>query len=231
MREMLGRINLCFSKIKRIAFSEPSSSSPSGHRRPPPESAAGAACVLVKNFNSLFDLTCNTKSLLLSGDDDISDSDSDLATGNGASTPDLATVFASQRFFFSSPGRSNSIVESSSPSTSSPSFDGPSEPDASADSGVGGGGGVAVPTYSPDPYADFRLSMQEMVEAQQLFDVRSNWDHLHELLTCYLALNPKSTHKFIVRAFADLLVTLMTSPPATATGRPESDFSGSEYSF
>ena len=28
-----------------------------------------------------------------------------------------------------------------------------------------------------------------------------NWEFLHELLLCYLALNPKNTHKFIVGAF------------------------------
>ncbi|PQQ02484.1 transcription repressor OFP12 [Prunus yedoensis var. nudiflora] len=40
---------------------------------------------------------------------------------------------------------------------------------------------------------------------------KSNWQFLHELLLCYLALNPKSTHKFIIGAFADLLVSLMSS--------------------
>lgn len=72
-------------------------------------------------------------------------------------------------------------------------------------------GSVAVATYSPDPYMDFRRSMQEMVEARpELMDVKSNWNILHELLLCYLALNPKNTHKFIIGAFADLLVSLMS---------------------
>lgn len=70
---------------------------------------------------------------------------------------------------------------------------------------------VAVHTDSPDPYMDFRRSMQEMVEAGELVDVKANWDYLQELLLCYLALNPKSTHKFIISAFADLLVSLMSS--------------------
>lgn len=61
--------------------------------------------------------------------------------------------------------------------------------------------------------------MQEMVEARDLVDVRANWDYLHELLTCYLDLNPKSAHKFIVGAFADLLVTLMESSTAENGGR------------
>lgn len=53
--------------------------------------------------------------------------------------------------------------------------------------------------------------MQEMVEARHLIDVKANWEYLHELLLCYLTLNPKSTHKFIIGAFADLLVSLMAA--------------------
>lgn len=73
---------------------------------------------------------------------------------------------------------------------------------------------MAIQTVSPDPYFDFRKSMQEMVEARDINDARANWDYLHELLTCYLDLNPKSAHKFIVGAFADLLVTLMAGSNA-----------------
>ncbi|KAK7336768.1 hypothetical protein VNO77_17315 [Canavalia gladiata] len=145
---------------------------------------------------------------------------------------DLATAFASQRFFFSSPGLSNSIVEStntdidctsSSSSSLTPTAPPPpDEPAATVDDDNENqkalfNGSVAVPTYSPDPYMDFRRSMEEMVEARpELMDVKSNWHVLHELLLCYLALNPKSTHKFILGAFSDLLVSLISfssSPP------------------
>lgn len=61
--------------------------------------------------------------------------------------------------------------------------------------------------------------MQEMMEASEFIDMRSNWEYLLELLTCYLALNHKSTHKFIIGAFADLVVCLMTSPPVNSGGR------------
>ncbi|KAL3647865.1 hypothetical protein CASFOL_008833 [Castilleja foliolosa] len=122
---------------------------------------------------------------------------------------DLATAVASRRFFFSSPGRSNSIVDSST-STSNPDSD-----------AISGGSSVAVLTYSPDPFADFRRSMQEMVEAREVHDVCESWDYLHELLMCYLSLNQKSTHKFIVGAFSDLLVSLVTEK-----GRREMAFSG-----
>ncbi|XP_047083629.1 transcription repressor OFP12-like [Lolium rigidum] len=105
----------------------------------------------------------------------------------------LSSAIASRRFFLASPGRSNSIV------------------DSSAHAGVIGLGaaGVAVPTYSPDPHADFLKSMEEMSAALQL-DARRRGDRarLHELLLCYLALNDKRAHRYIVSAFTDLLLRL-----------------------
>lgn len=72
-----------------------------------------------------------------------------------------------------------------------------------------GATGVAVPTYSPDPHADFLKSMEEMSAALQL-DARRRGDRarLHELLLCYLALNDKRAHRYIVSAFTDLLLRL-----------------------
>ncbi|XP_010256045.1 PREDICTED: transcription repressor OFP12-like [Nelumbo nucifera] len=183
-------LNLCFSKRKRPPMSRfPSIPHASkDHKRPP---SITSPPILVNNFNSFYDLTSDStsKSRSRSSDDDFSSSDSDLDT-----TPDFATIFASQRFFFSSPGRSNSIFES---------------PECPPESDTLVGGGIPIPTYSPDPFRDFRRSMQEMVEARELLDVKANWDYLHELLLCYLTLNPKHTHKFIIGAFADLLVSLM----------------------
>jgi uncharacterized protein (TIGR01568 family) len=62
-----------------------------------------------------------------------------------------------------------------------------------------GAAGVALPTYSPDPHADFLKSMEEMSAALRL-DARrrGNRARLHELLLCYLALNDKRTHRYIV---------------------------------
>ncbi|XP_076944381.1 transcription repressor OFP16-like [Bidens hawaiensis] len=194
-------LNLCFSKLKRHQ-SPPPTTNNHRHRRCHSEST------LTKNFNTLYDIPA------------ISDSE------DGA--PDIPTVVASDRFFFSSPGRSNSIFESTSHSTSSvasTSFVVDLTEDVDAHAVVGGfeniesvGGGLAIPAISPDPYYDFRKSMQEMVEARDFIDVRANWDYLNELLTCYLDLNPKSAHKFIVGAFADLLVTLMTAEAAGGGG-------------
>ncbi|XP_010449975.1 PREDICTED: transcription repressor OFP11-like [Camelina sativa] len=74
-------------------------------------------------------------------------------------------------------------------------------------------GGTAIMKHidSPDPYRDFGRSMREMVEARDLTrDVAADREYLHELLFCYLSLNPKHTHKFIVSAFADTLLWLLS---------------------
>jgi uncharacterized protein (TIGR01568 family) len=72
-----------------------------------------------------------------------------------------------------------------------------------------GAAGVAVPTYSPDPHADFLRSMEEMAAALRL-DARRRADRarLHELLLCYLTLNDRRTHKYVVSAFTDLILRL-----------------------
>jgi uncharacterized protein (TIGR01568 family) len=165
----------------------------------------------IRNFNSLYDSTSksftHSSSSLSATTSSSFDPDPAAATAIPA---DFATVFASQRFFFSTPGRSNSIIESTveeSALAAVPINAAPPEPEEKKPFR----NSVAVPTYSPDPYADFRRSMQEMVEARELLDLNSNWDFLHELLLCYLALNPKNTHKFIVGAFADLLVSLLSN--------------------
>ncbi|XP_062144704.1 transcription repressor OFP16-like [Alnus glutinosa] len=227
-------LNLCFTKIKwpQSPQSPPRSPTPQNpdhdHNRSLPSTSTSSS--LIRNFNSLYDhqtFDSTSKSL--------SQTSSTLSTTSSsyepdpaaaAATPvDFASVFASQRFFFSTPGRSNSIIESTiQESTLAPINDiaRPPEPEKLFSNSV------AVPTYSPDPYADFRRSMQEMVEARELLDVKSNWDFLHELLLCYLALNPKNTHKFILGAFADLVVNLLSQPPAEA--RPRDPTSNCEIS-
>ncbi|KAK7345887.1 hypothetical protein VNO77_16502 [Canavalia gladiata] len=175
---------------------------------------------MIKNFNSLYDPTLTSNHSFSSSFFSATTTATTITTffeSEPEPEPaDFATAFASQRFFFSSPGRSNSLIEytntqhSSSSSSSKKDEDG-EKMNKEKKKKVLFTGSVAVPTYSPDPYADFRRSMQEMVEARpELMDVKSNWKVLHELLLCYLALNPKNTHKFILGAFADLLVSLMS---------------------
>lgn len=211
-------INLCFTKIKwPLAPQSPNSMSPvpqlrdhdyNVHALPP---STTTSPTLIRNFNSLYDhhtFECSTsKSRSMSSNTATSSSyKPDPASTNAE---DFASAFASHRFFFSSPGRSNSIVESTIDESNLPSIIA-----AAQEAEKVFNNGVAVPKYSPDPYADFRRSMQEMVEARDLVDVKSNWEFLHELLLCYLALNPKKTHKFIMGAFADLLVSLLSKPPS-----------------
>ncbi|RDX64762.1 Transcription repressor OFP12, partial [Mucuna pruriens] len=196
-RNNLNRLNLnlCFSNPMQPFTPESSNATSSSvdlnHHRP---SSPATSSILITNFSTLYDHHTEPE------------------------PADLATAFASQRFFFSSPGRSNSIVESTNTDCTTSSSSPPPPPDepVAVDDNVKAvfNGSVAVATYSPDPYADFRRSMEEMVEARpELMDVKSNWHVLHELLLCYLALNPKSTHKFILGAFADLLVSLISPPP------------------
>ncbi|KAK1352650.1 Transcription repressor [Heracleum sosnowskyi] len=157
----------------------------------PPHEEGDHSHFLMKSFNSLYDPTTSFEPY--------------------TATPDFATAYASQRFFFSSPGRSNSIVDSTSSLASTSSSSLLPEHDTLS-------GGIAVPTLSPDPYLDFFRSMQDMVEAYGLTDLKTNYNNLHELFRCYLSLNPKSTHKYIVRAFTDLLISLMTTSPPLECG-------------
>ncbi|XP_022871518.1 transcription repressor OFP12-like [Olea europaea var. sylvestris] len=135
-------------------------------RQPPPKEEEKD---LIKNFYSLYD------------------SDTDYI-------PDFGPIQASQRFFFSSPGRSNAIIE---PSECPPR-------QAVVE------GGVAIQTYSLNPYVEFRKSMQEMIEERGFTDVKADFEFLHELLLCYLTLNPTRNHKFIIGAFSDVIVSLMS---------------------
>ncbi|XP_061359097.1 transcription repressor OFP11-like [Gastrolobium bilobum] len=203
-------LNMCFSNSTPESKSPPMSpivtattSSPHHiHHNPPSPSPS----IMIKNFNSLYNPTLTMDHSVCS---------SSLSTTSTSFEPepepaDFATAFASKRFFFSSPGRSNSLIEYTKTNTSRPAPPGGADGCKKKKKAMFNGS-VAVPTYSPDPYLDFRRSMQEMVEARpELMDVKSNWNILHELLLCYLALNPKSNHKFILGAFADLIVSLMS---------------------
>ncbi|XP_016541329.1 transcription repressor OFP12 isoform X1 [Capsicum annuum] len=209
-RNTLGtNLNLCFTKLKRPLPPQSANHNSNEHH------SSLHFCNSITNFNSLYNLSldCNSNIPTSSSSTNYSTTISEESDYiyELATTPDLATVYASQRFFFSSPGHSNSIIDSSSSSMSSSLTSTLSSVEPRESDALVVDGSIAIPTYSPDPYLDFRISMQEMVEARGLTDIRGNWDLLHELLMCYLTLNPKSTHKYIVDAFADLIVCLMTS--------------------
>ncbi|XP_021716905.1 transcription repressor OFP12-like [Chenopodium quinoa] len=184
---------------------------------------------ILNNFNIVFDnpstsssSSAATTSIFLDNNLSSSFSNSSATATATDECPDLSAIFASQRLFVSTPGLSNSILES-------PSFDDHQKQEKLV------GGGVPIKKDSPDPYSDFRRSMQEMIEARKIEMKRNNQhnlvalnsdgdedandesddlsEYLKELLLCYLNLNPKHTHKFIIEAFADLLVSLMPPPP------------------
>ncbi|KAI3469580.1 hypothetical protein Pfo_026243 [Paulownia fortunei] len=208
--------NLCFSKFKcfpTVTFSPPPTNiDEQDQDQIFPTTTTTTNPLLFKNFNSLYDVNYSdistSKSITFSSTTTAAAATDDLFSSSNdsdhESVPDFTSAFASHRFFFSSPGSSNSIFE-------------PLEPPPPQDSGAVVSGGVAVQTYSPDPYSDFRNSMLEMIEARDLTDVKADWEFLNELLLCYLTLNSKHTHKFIVGAFADVVVSLVSPPPLPAS--------------
>ncbi|KAE8655562.1 Transcription repressor OFP13 [Hibiscus syriacus] len=66
---------------------------------------------------------------------------------------------------------------------------------------------VVLAMESNDPYVDFRLSMEEMVETHGM----KEWEQLEELLGWYLKVNNKNNHGFIISAFIDLLLAITSS--------------------
>lgn len=66
---------------------------------------------------------------------------------------------------------------------------------------------------STDPFVDFRVSMEEMVEAHGM--MRDNWECLEEMLAWYLRVNGKSNHGYILGAFVDLLIDHLASASST----------------
>lgn len=174
-------------------------------------SYSSSSNTVMKNFNSLYnDLaaasSAGSTSKSAATDDFFSSSADDYDVDSDHSPPpDFAAVFASQRFFFSSPGKSNSITESKPAVSAAATETGKSPPFD----------GVEVRKYSVDPYLDFRRSMQEMIEARNVIgddDHRSDLEYLHELLLCFLALNPRDTHRFIISAFSDIVVDTLSAP-------------------
>lgn len=82
---------------------------------------------------------------------------------------------------------------------------------------------VALLSYSPSPYDDFRRSMQELVESKygkiENNQRKIDWDFMEEILFCYLNVNEKKSHKFILSAFVDL-ITVMRKNSEAAPAKP-----------
>lgn len=67
---------------------------------------------------------------------------------------------------------------------------------------------IAVLAHSSTPYDDFKRSMQEMVDARMRSHGRVDWEFMEELLFCYLNLNEKKSHKYILNAFVDIIIAV-----------------------
>ncbi|XP_027356967.1 transcription repressor OFP7-like [Abrus precatorius] len=69
----------------------------------------------------------------------------------------------------------------------------------------------AVMKKSKDPYEDFKKSMMEMITEMEMTEAKD----LEQLLQCFLALNSRSYHAVIVRAFMEIWQQMFTWKPTS----------------
>ena len=117
-------------------------------------------------------------------------------------------IFNSPRFFTPPPdlcGSHGFLVSPASSSSSCPSAEGDHNsytiPKGVEDC-------IAVLKVSPNPYEEFRRSMNEVIEGRVQNNERVDWDFMEELLFCYLRLNEKKQYRYILSAFVDLVVKM-----------------------
>ncbi|KAL2332387.1 hypothetical protein Fmac_019968 [Flemingia macrophylla] len=146
---------------------------------------------------------------------------------DGSSSPSVETprhIRGSTRFLVKAAGFSGSVVEdaltsdeAASNSTMSTFNDASSSSEKEAMDHALPDNSIALLTHSTNPCDDFRRSMQEMVNGHQKV---VDWDFMEELLFCYLNLNDKISHKFILSAFVDLVTAMRrNSEPSSAKVR------------
>ncbi|KAF5766702.1 putative transcription factor OFP family [Helianthus annuus] len=80
---------------------------------------------------------------------------------------------------------------------------------------------------STDPFADFKKSMQEMLEADKGL---KEWENLQDLLSLYLTVNDKINHGYIIGAFVDLFLVNLCSPLSSSSSTSCSTSSSSSSS-
>ncbi|KAL4377509.1 hypothetical protein GQ457_02G024140 [Hibiscus cannabinus] len=137
--------------------------------------------------------------------------DDDDGDGDPVETVIQGLVRSERLFFEPGFGNTSSILEEAKPTSTAPFKE-----------------SVALSIESRDPFADFRKSMAEMVEAQGL----EHWEGLHELLCWYLKANGKPNHGYILAAFVDLLVQLAIKNSSTDNDCvPSSSLLSSSSSF
>ncbi|KAG0492143.1 hypothetical protein HPP92_005256 [Vanilla planifolia] len=157
---------------------------------------------LCEHFNSLYPRRVGGRH-----HDDEDDNDEEPTTPESPRhSPPPSAVPKSDRFFIS-PATSGSIAPATADDDSSLSSP-PLSPESSCAAGEVPGCGVAVMTFSKEPYEDFRRSMKDMMDARHVGPKQPlDWDFMEELLFCYLELNDRSVHKYILKAFTDLTVS------------------------
>ncbi|CAJ1973318.1 unnamed protein product [Sphenostylis stenocarpa] len=74
----------------------------------------------------------------------------------------------------------------------------------------------AVVKKSKDPYEDFKKSMMEMITEMEM----SEAEDLEQLLQCFLALNSRSYHAIIVRAFMEIWQQMFVWNPTSMKNLP-----------
>lgn len=128
-------------------------------------------------------------------------------SGGAESIENVIRGLKSDRLFFEA-GETSSRILGDHPheqGKGSTIYDGLKHYPLEESSSNGNGNTTVMEMESRDPFVDFKISMEEMVEAHGLKD---NWEGLQELLGWYLKVNGKSNHGYIVGAFVDLLVAL-----------------------
>ncbi|XP_077253010.1 uncharacterized protein LOC143892344 [Tasmannia lanceolata] len=177
---------------------------------------------IYKSFNSTYYPSDSSTSsdLYILNEETKQPSSSTLSTdSNDSNSAELALKgqISSHRFFFS-PCTTKSIMEEVDPLFNSKSETGLVEKGETEEGEEGDcvimevgfcKESMTMEMVSQNPYMDFKISMEEMVQAHGL----KEWSCLQDLLHCYLRLNDKGTHRVIVLAFVDLLMNLIAEEP------------------
>ncbi|KAF8047459.1 hypothetical protein N665_3011s0005 [Sinapis alba] len=184
------KLHLCFSSSGVVSPSIPSSPIVVPNQNPPSPS------IFINNFNSLYDHL--SVSSPLHRNDKFTSLAAALTTPKSGETG--SSLFSSG--LHPSPRRVDDECDEEDEDDEDENY-------AVVSKLLSDGTAIMKLIESPDPCRDFGRSMREMVEARDpTRDDASDREYLNELLFCYLSLNPKHTHKFIVSAFADTLLWL-----------------------
>ncbi|XP_050226763.1 transcription repressor OFP15 [Mercurialis annua] len=142
------------------------------------------------------------------------ESDDHDELGSGESIESVIKGLRSERLFFKPEETSSILEETKSKSTETE----PEEETEGESLLFPFKESVVLSMDSQDPYEDYKKSMEEMVEAHGLKD----WESLEELLSCYLKVNGKNNHGYIIGAFVDLLVNLAFNSSSSSSSSDHS---------